>query len=64
MRKNRVIGWFAVRPLAWLTGAAVLVCTGGCPIDEDAVITETTHAALTAAVESLVDALAQYLAGT
>lgn len=64
MKKYRLIGWFSARPLAWLIGTALLVCTGGCPIDEDAVITESTRAALTAAVESLVDALAQYLAGT
>jgi hypothetical protein len=36
---------------------------GGCPIDGDAVVTETVRAALQAVVDSLIDALGQYLAG-
>lgn len=41
----------------------LLTSTGGCPIDRDAVATETTRAALQAVVDSLVDALSEYLAG-
>jgi len=39
------------------------LASGGCPIDQDLVVTETTRAALQAAVDSLGEALAQYLAG-
>ncbi len=56
-------GWFADRSLAWLFGGALLLWMGGCPIDGDAVVTETVRAALQAVVDSLIDALGQYLAG-
>ncbi len=49
---------------ALVVAAASLLCLGGCPVDSDLVITETTRAALQAALDSAVDALAQYLAGT
>lgn len=47
----------------WVLAGAVGLASGGCPIDQDLVVTETTRAALQAAVDSLVEALAQYLAG-
>jgi hypothetical protein len=56
------------RRSSWWLGTLVLagillMSIGGCPIDSDLVVTETTRAALQAAVDSLVDSLSQYLAG-
>ncbi|HPM84380.1 MAG: hypothetical protein KA383_07015 [Phycisphaerae bacterium] len=47
----------------WMLAGTLWLASGGCPIDQDLVVTETTRAALQAAVDSLVEALAQYLAG-
>ena len=48
---------------AVVLGAALLISTGGCVIDTNAVVTETVRAGLEAAVSSLVDSLSAYLAG-
>ena len=49
--------------LALVLAGVLLMSIGGCPIDSDVVVTETTRAALQAAVDSLVESLSQYLAG-
>ena len=45
-------------------GAAAWLTLAGCAIDTDAVVTDAVSGALTAAVNSLVEALSAYLAGT
>jgi Na+/melibiose symporter-like transporter len=45
-------------------GAALLIWMGGCPIDRDEVITETTRAALQAALNSFIEKLGEQLAGS
>jgi hypothetical protein len=42
----------------------LLMAANGCPVDGQAVITDSVSAALTAVVKSLVDSLSTYLAGT
>lgn len=51
------------RAACLLLSAAALFGSGGCPIDADAVVTATIDGALTAAVDSFIETLAQYLAG-
>ncbi len=49
--------------IAACVGVVLLIATlGGCPIDADAVFTETLQAALDSATSSFVSALADYLA--
>ena len=45
-----------------ILGGALLLGTGGCPIDEDALATEVVDAALQSITTSLVDALSNQLA--
>lgn len=52
------------RPLAWLIVGALLVWMGGCPIDRNEVLTETTRAALQAALNSFIEKLGEQLAGS
>lgn len=54
--RGRRWGVFGLGVLLW---AAV----AGCPVDSDAVVTESVRAGLDAAVASLVDKLEIYLAG-
>jgi hypothetical protein len=42
----------------------LLLAANGCPVDGKTVLTDSVNAALTAVVQSLVDALSTYLAGT
>lgn len=44
-------------------GVIVLLSLGGCPVDNEAVLTEVVRAALDTASNSLVEALSTYLAG-
>jgi len=62
--KSRALRWSLGRAGTLLFGGVLLLSTGGCPVDNDAVLTETVQAALTAAVNSFVESLSTYLAGT
>ena len=54
------------RALRWLgavvLGGAFLMSLGGCPIDNNTVVTETIRAALQSASNSIADAISAYLA--
>ena len=47
-----------------LLSAVLLSSLPGCAVDTDALITDTVQAALTSVVNSAVDSLSAYLAGT
>lgn len=64
IKNNRAASRRGGRSLAWVVGAALLIWMGGCPIDRDAVITETTRAALQAALNSFIEKLGEQLAGS
>ena len=56
-------GWKRIGGVIIL-GGALLLGTGGCPVDEDALATDVVQAALTSITNSLVDALSTQLAGS
>jgi hypothetical protein len=60
--KNHILT--SPRAGAVLLIGALLVCLCGCPIDTNTVFTETLRAGLSSAVNSFIDKLAQFLAGT
>ncbi|MCG3125878.1 MAG: hypothetical protein CHACPFDD_00705 [Phycisphaerae bacterium] len=59
---SKTVGYRWRRGLSAAGVLIVLSTLGGCPIDRDAVVTESLRAALDAATNSIVDALTEYLA--
>lgn len=64
MNIRRVTSRHTNRLSVWLIGGMLLLWMGGCPIDRNTVITETTRAALQAALNSFIETLGQQLAGS